>query len=72
MGLSTFNGETWVTYKKDDHDANGKAVITNGKIVNDYSLSPSIAHNYTIGVDAKGDDLWIATEGGVSHGVLLK
>lgn len=71
-GLSTFNGETWVTYKKNDNDENGKALITNGKTVTEYPLSPSIAHNFIIGVDAKDDVLWVATSKGVSRGELLK
>ncbi|MDP4223125.1 MAG: regulator [Bacteroidota bacterium] len=71
-GLSTFNGETWVTYKKNDNDGNGKALITNGKSVTEYPLSPSIAHNFIIGVDAKDDVLWVATSKGVSRGELLR
>ena len=34
--------------------------------------SPSIAHNFIIGVDADDQYLWVATEGGVSRGELLK
>ncbi len=71
-GLSTFNGDTWVTYKKNDNDENGKALITNGKTVTEYPLSPSIAHNFIIGVDAKDNVLWVATSKGVSRGELLK
>jgi len=71
-GLSTFDGETWVTYKKNDNDENGKAVITNGKSVKEFPLSPSIAHNFIIGADAKDDFIWIATSKGVSRGEVLR
>jgi ligand-binding sensor domain-containing protein len=71
-GLSTFNGETWVTYKKNDNDNNGKALITNDKEIKEIPLSPSIAHNFIIGVDAKDDVLWVATSKGVSRGELIK
>ena len=71
-GLSTFDGATWVTYKKNDSDENGKALITNGKEVTEVPLSPSVAHNFIIGVDAYEDVLWVATSKGVSRGVLLR
>jgi ligand-binding sensor domain-containing protein len=71
-GLSTFNGVTWITYKKDATGFDGKAIITNGKDVKEIRQSPAISHSYIIGVDAKGDDLWVATSSGVSHGVIIK
>lgn len=72
-GLSSFNGKTWVTYKKNDNDENGKAMIINGNtVVREVPLSPSISHNFIIGVDAEDDVLWIATSKGVSRGELLR
>jgi hypothetical protein len=74
-GLSTFNGETWVTYKKDENGISGKAIITHGKDVKNIKelrQTPSISHSFIIGVDAKGDDVWVATSKGVSHGVREK
>ncbi len=71
-GLSSFNGKTWITYKKNEKDANGKAIVTNGKSVKEIAMNPCIAHNYIIGVDAKDDVLWVATEKGVSRGELIK
>jgi ligand-binding sensor domain-containing protein len=80
-GLSSTNGKSWVTYKKNDNDSNGKAIITNygrdddptvNKSTREIPLSPSIAHNFIIGVDADKDVLWVATSKGVSRGELLK
>jgi len=80
-GLSSTNGKSWVTYKKNDNDSNGKAIISNfsrdddkitDKTTKEIPLSPSIAHNFIIGVDADKDVLWVATEKGVSRGELLK
>ena len=80
-GLSCTNGKTWVTYKKNDNDSNGKAIVSNFsrdddkipvKTTKDIPMSPSIAHNFIIGVDADKDVLWVATEHGVSRGELLK
>jgi ligand-binding sensor domain-containing protein len=80
-GLSSTNGKGWVTYKKNDNDSNGKAIISNfsrdddstaNKTTREIPMSPSIAHNFIIGVDADKDVLWVATEKGVSRGELLK
>jgi ligand-binding sensor domain-containing protein len=80
-GLSSTNGKSWVTYKKNDNDNNGKAIISNfsrdddkttDKTTREIPMSPSIAHNFIIGVDADKDVLWVATEKGVSRGELMK
>lgn len=80
-GLSSTNGKSWVTYKKNDSNSNGKAIITNYGRDDDSTVvhttkeipsSPSIAHNFIIGVDADDEYLWVATEGGVSRGELMK
>ncbi len=39
-----------------------------GKSVKEVPLSPSIAQNFIIGVDAEDDVLWVATSKGVSRG----
>lgn len=71
-GLSSFDGTTWVTYKKDDNSDNGKVIITNGTEKKEVPLSPCIAHNFIIGVDAQDDVLWVATSKGISRGELLR
>jgi ligand-binding sensor domain-containing protein len=80
-GLSSTNGKSWVTYKKNDNDSNGKAIISNfsrdddkttNKTTREIPMSPSIAHNFIIGVDADKEVLWVATEKGVSRGELMK
>jgi hypothetical protein len=30
------------------------------------------AHNYVLGVDFQGDDIWVATAKGLSHGIRQK
>jgi hypothetical protein len=71
-GLSSTDGTNWVTYKKNDNNADGKAIITTGGVKKEIPLSPSIAHNFIIGVDADKDFIWVATSSGVSRGELLK
>jgi len=71
-GLSSTDGENWVTYTKNETNKNGKAIITKGSDKTELKMSPSISHNFTIGVDVKDDVIWIATSKGVSRGELLK
>jgi hypothetical protein len=67
-GLSSTNGTTWVTYKKFDNSEDGEAIITTGTEKKKVPLSPSISHNFTIGVDEEDDVLWVSTSHGVSRG----
>ncbi|NJN24648.1 MAG: regulator [Cyclobacteriaceae bacterium] len=71
-GLSSFNGETWITYKNLGTDQSGQ-VIVNGKSPKENILkaSSSLSHNFTIGVDFKDNDIWVATSHGLSHGVVV-
>lgn len=71
-GLSSSDGTNWVTYKKNDNNADGKAIITTNGVKKEIPLSPSISHNFIIGVDADKDFIWVATSSGVSRGELLK
>ena len=71
-GLSTTDGKNWVTYTKNETSVNGKALITKGDKKTELAMTPSISHNFVIGVDIKDDVIWIATSKGVSRGELLK
>ncbi len=70
-GLSCTDGENWVTYTRNQNNFNGKATILKGEAKTEISLTPSIAHNYVLGVDLKDDMIWIATSEGLSRGQLL-
>jgi hypothetical protein len=71
-GLSCTDGKTWVTYTKNKNSKNGKATLKEDKKTKEFTMSPSISHNFTIGVDVKDDVIWVATSKGVSRGELLK
>lgn len=69
LGLSTFNNDTWVTYKRNDNNEDGKAIVMKGtEVIKEIPLSPSISHNFVIGVDVEDDVIWLATSKGVSRG----
>jgi hypothetical protein len=71
-GLSCTDGKNWTTYKKFDNSNDGEILLTNGEEKKKLQLSPSISHNFVIGVDVKDDVIWLATSKGVSRGKLLK
>ncbi len=71
-GLSCTDGENWVTYTKNEQNKKGEAsLLVEGK-KSVLPMSPSISHNYTLGVDVKDEVIWVATSKGVSRGELLK
>jgi hypothetical protein len=69
-GLSSFNGDEWITYKKTDQG--GSRLYYKDGETSTKSDPTGIAHNFTIGVDLQGDDIWVATSYGLSHGTLIK
>lgn len=69
-GLSSFNSEEWITYKKTDMGGN-RLFWKDGK-TSTKSDSTGIAHNFTIGMDFQGDDIiWVATSYGLSRGTRI-
>jgi ligand-binding sensor domain-containing protein len=65
-GLSSFNGQTWVTYK-------GGKVIIDGNSENERTMNATstISHDFTIGVDFKDNEIWVATSNGLSRGEIV-
>jgi len=68
-GLSSFNGEEWITYTT--NGSGGKRVYYKDGVSSTKTDSNGIAHQYTIGVDFQGDDIWVATSYGLSHGTRI-
>ncbi len=71
-GLCSFNGETWVSYQKAENSTKGNILITNGDETKKIAAATSISHNFVIGVDFKGDEIWLATSKGVCRGERIK
>ncbi|MEO8592598.1 MAG: regulator [Candidatus Solibacter sp.] len=72
-GLAYVDGDQWAVYRPalDTHkpemllrDAAGKTTSV--------AVDSAPAHNYILGVDFQGDDLWVATAKGLSHGIRIK
>jgi len=71
-GLSSFNGDTWVGYQRNENNHEGKVLITSGDETEEIETSSSISHNFVIGVDTQDDEIWLATSKGVCRGERLK
>jgi len=65
-GLSSFDGKTWVTYQ-------GTKVIIDGKSENERVLNTttSLSHDFTIGVDLRDNEIWVATSKGLTRGEIV-
>ena len=71
-GLSflDFKTQTWVTYRPNKQNGRGEVELTwpDGKKTK-LETPTSLAHNYTLNLDFQGEDIWVATAKGLSHGI---
>ena len=72
-GLAYFDGESWAVYRPDPTTRTPEMTTRDaaGKIAR-VAVTTAPAHHYTFGVDFQGDDLWVATAKGVSHGIRVQ
>jgi ligand-binding sensor domain-containing protein len=73
-GLAYYDGRNWAVYRPALDTHKPEMFITdaagNSKQVISVKTAPS--HNYVLGVDFQGDDIWVATAHGLSHGIRAK
>ncbi len=71
-GLSELNTKTntWTTYRRDPRTGRGEILITHADGSKQRIASPtSLAHSYILNTAFQGDDIWVATAQGLSHGI---
>ena len=71
-GLSylNFKTNTWVTYRPNKETGKGEIVITaSDKKMTRIETRTSLAHNYVLNLAFQGEDIWVATAAGLSHGI---
>lgn len=72
-GLAFFNGAEWAVYRPSLESHKPELLIRdasgNTKTI---SADSAPAHNYTFGLDFQGDDVWVATAQGLSHGIRIQ
>ncbi|MGB2633841.1 MAG: hypothetical protein WAM58_07885 [Candidatus Acidiferrum sp.] len=72
QGLSylNFKTNTWVTYRPSKETGKGEILITAAdKKVTKIETPTSLAHNYILNLAFQGEDIWVATAAGLSHGI---
>ena len=72
-GLAYYDGENWAVYRPAlDTHAPEMWIRAKDGTVKRMDVTTAPAHNYILGVDFQGDDLWVATAEGLSHGIRVK
>ena len=71
-GLAYLDGENWAVYRPalDTHKPEMLVKDAQGKVTS-IAVDTTPAHNYIFGVDFQGDDVWVATAQGLSHGIRI-
>ncbi len=72
-GLAYYDGANWAVYRPalDTHRPEMLVRDADGN-VSSVEVGTAPAHNYILGIDFQGDDVWVATAKGLSHGVRQK
>jgi ligand-binding sensor domain-containing protein len=71
-GVAYFDGESWATYRPalDTHAPEMLVRNAAGRMER-IPVETAPAHNYTFGIDFQGNDVWVATAKGLSHGIRI-
>jgi ligand-binding sensor domain-containing protein len=69
-GLAYYDGTNWAVYRPNLETGKPEMIVrdADGKLSN-VAVDSAPAHNYILAVDFQGDDLWVATAKGLSHGI---
>jgi ligand-binding sensor domain-containing protein len=69
-GLAYYDGTNWAVYRPAlDTGKPEMSVRDADGNVTPVEVDSAPAHNYILGVDFQGDDIWVATAKGLSHGI---
>ena len=69
-GLAYYDGTSWAVYRPSLTDGKPEMTVRDAKgNVSHVAVTTAPAHNYMLGIDFQGDDIWVATAKGLSHGI---
>ncbi len=70
LSMLDYSTNTWVTYRPSKKTGQGEIEITwpDGK-KEKLSTPTALAHNYILNMDFQGENIWVATALGLSHGI---
>jgi ligand-binding sensor domain-containing protein len=70
LSVLNFKNGTWVTYRPAKEGAGGVVLLTGADNTHSQQETPtSLAHNFILNLAFQGDDIWVATAKGLSHGM---
>jgi ligand-binding sensor domain-containing protein len=69
-GLAYYDGANWAVYCPSLMTGKPEMTVRDAQgHVTEVAVTSAPAHNYILGVDFQGDDIWVATAKGLSHGI---
>ena len=69
-GLAYYDGVNWAVYRPSLTTGKPEMTVRDAKgAVSSVAVSTAPAHNYVLGIDFQGTDIWVATARGLSHGI---
>ena len=72
-GLAYYDGTSWAVYRPALDTHKPEMIVRDaGGNLSRVEVTSAPAHNYILGIDFQGDDLWVATAHGLSHGIRTK
>ncbi len=72
-GLAYYDGANWAVYTRSLSSHKPVMTVRDAKgNVTEIPVASGPAHNYILGIDFQGGDIWVATADGLSHGVLQR
>ena len=70
-GLAYYDGTNWAVYTPSLTTGKPEMIVRDAKgNVTHVPVITAPVNNYILGIDFQGRDIWVATAGGVSHGIL--
>lgn len=70
-GLAYYDGTNWAVYRPSLTTGKPEMTVRDAKgNVTEVAVTTAPAHNYILGIDFQGNDIWVATAKGLSHGIL--
>ena len=69
-GWPTTTASNWAVYRPSLTTGKPEMTVRDVKgEVSPVAVSTAPAHNYVLGIDFQGNDIWVATAKGLSHGI---
>ena len=68
--VADYPSDTTISYTRDPKTLRGRAVVyRQGKPLRVFDMEKCIPHNYILGLDTDGNDIWVATSKGLGWGI---